>query len=506
MKRDPDALFHDSFDLLVVGGGIYGAWTAYDAALRGLRVALVDQGDWAGATSSGSSKLIHGGLRYLESGDIGLVRKALHERQRLLRLGPHRVWPLRFGIPVTGDSRLGAWRLRAGLWLYDWLAGARAEQAHRHFDANAFALHFPFLDRQQLRQGFSYADAQTDDARLVLELVDGALAAGAVAVNYCHAAATARGEFHTIRIEDRISGHIGQLQAREIVFATGQWGRETVPGREDRRLTKGVHLVLPRLSPTQEALLLTAPQDGRVFFILPWYGRTILGTTDTDYRGDVEHVAADDADVAYLLAAANHYLKTSWQPADIIGRFAALRAMKRSEQANPSAVSRDWELHAAPDGTLHSIGGKITSAREDAAHIVDTVCRRLGRPLPCATTERPLPWALDGNDAALRARSQSLGIDEETTLWLLRRHGNRTAAVLDRVQADAALGNRIVPDLPLIMADLHHCAATEMVERPDDLLRRRLPLAILTNTTQAERSGWLACAAPHLAAFVAAEP
>ncbi|MGZ5620360.1 MAG: FAD-dependent oxidoreductase, partial [Methylobacter sp.] len=188
MKRDFAQLADRHFDVLVCGGGIYGAWTAYDAVLRGLKVAIIDQGDWASGTSSASSKLIHGGLRYLETLDFKLVKKALHERELLKKIAPHRVWPLRFGIPVFKDSRLNSIRLKLGLMLYDFLAGTFSfGQAHRRFSRTAFAERFPCLNPALLTDGFTYADAQTDDARLVLELIDGALSAGAVCLNYCKA-------------------------------------------------------------------------------------------------------------------------------------------------------------------------------------------------------------------------------------------------------------------------------------------------------------------------------
>ena len=188
MKRDFSKLklMDQPFDVLICGGGIYGAWTAYDAALRGLKVALVEQGDWACGTSSASSKLIHGGLRYLESLDFKLVKKALRERQMLLKAAPHRVWPLRFGIPVFTDSRLTSLRLKIGLTLYDYLAGTlTGSQAHRYFSRRVFAERFPCLNPASLKNGYTYLDAQTDDARFTLELIDGALSAGAVCVNYC---------------------------------------------------------------------------------------------------------------------------------------------------------------------------------------------------------------------------------------------------------------------------------------------------------------------------------
>ncbi len=348
MKRDFSSL-HGGFDLLVCGGGIYGAWTAYDAALRGLKVALVEQGDWAGATSSASSKLIHGGLRYLETYDFKLVRKALRERRMLLQVAPHRVWPLRFGVPVYSDSRNGTLLLKAGLTLYDALAGFPGEpMRHHHFGYEDFSWHFPFLEEAGLRGGFTYGDAQTDDARLVLELVAGAMAHGAVCVNYAKLVAwnEERGQVCGATVLDVESGVTTQVRARQCVSTAGQWTAAAEQGRAWCRLSKGIHLVLPGL-PANEAILLTAKEDGRVFFVIPWYGRTLLGTTDTDYRGDVERVVVDGDDVDYLLAAANHYLKTAWTKQDVVGSYAGLRVMKQSDAGHPSDASRDWELKAS---------------------------------------------------------------------------------------------------------------------------------------------------------------
>ncbi|MDD2702177.1 MAG: glycerol-3-phosphate dehydrogenase/oxidase, partial [Sideroxydans sp.] len=354
------------FDLLVCGGGIYGAWTAYDAALRGLRVALIEQGDWAEATSSASSKLIHGGLRYLETYDFKLVRKALKERQLLLDIAPHRVWPLRFGVPVYADSRNGTLLLKAGLTLYDALAGFPGEpMQHHHFFKREFASHFPYLNDAGLHGGFTYGDAQTDDARLVLELVAGAMANGAVCVNYAKLTDWHEkdGTVCGADVQDVLSGDSLSLHARQCVSTSGRWAMLSEETRSWCRLSKGVHLVLPAL-PTQEAVLLTARRDGRMFFIIPWYGRTLLGTTDTDYQGDVAQVKVEAADIEYLLDAANDYLQQDWCKADVIGSYAGVRVMKQSDDEHPSAASRDWELKTPANGLHHAIGGKLTSARE----------------------------------------------------------------------------------------------------------------------------------------------
>ena len=490
MKRDFSLLSGQQFDLLICGGGIYGAWIAYDAALRGLRVAIVEQCDWACATSSVSSKLIHGGLRYLETYDLKLVRKALAERQRLLDVAPHRVWPLRFGVPVYTDSRIGRLQLKAGLILYDFLAGlsgakkAGKDLAHRYFGRYAFAERFPFLKGAGLKGGFTYGDAQTDDARLVLELIAGAMEAGAVCVNYCRMTGYTQsgGQVNGAKLEDVLGSNSTQVFARQIVNTTGQWIAQTERGRAWCSLSKGIHLVMPAL-PADEALLLTARTDGRVFFMIPWYGMTLIGTTDTDYRGDPDNVAVEAEDVAYLLAEANHYFDKAWTEQDVVGSFAGLRVMKRSDAASPSSASRDWELKTASNGVHYSIGGKITSAREDAACAVDTVCARLGVDVPCLTLNRRFPWAPEQDYvewyASISSRARQLGIDQESAKWLARRYGKRVDAVLRKVEHDAKLAGRITPALPFIYADLLFSASDEMAMHLQDLLRRRMPLLIL---------------------------
>lgn len=494
MKRDFAALGQQKFDLLICGGGIYGAWTAYDAALRGLKVAIVEQSDWASATSSASTKLIHGGLRYLETYDFKLVSKSLQERTRLLRIAPHRVWPLRFGVPVFARQRINRLQLKLGLSLYDFLAHeSDSSLHHRYFDAAQFSVHFPAIKQDQLKGGFTYSDAQTDDARLVLELIAGAQAAGACCINYCQLLQIleAEGKASGAIVRDQLTGHEHSIHARQLVFTTGLWLAKESPGRDWCRLAKGVHLIMPAILDT-DALLLTAPADGRVFFMIPWYGLTLLGTTDTDFNADTGQVAVETSDIDYLLAAANHYLRVPWTRSDIIGSFAGVRVFKQPSQSaaseSPSALNRDWELKTAPKGAHYAIGGKITSSRQDAARIVDTVCTQLGIAAVCVTQEKPSPWAPPGAFAAwhsqMTMQATQLGVDAASIHWLLRRHGIKATAILQQIQTNAQLAQRIVPPLPFILADLLHCAATEMVVHLDDLLRRRLPLLILTKLSE----------------------
>lgn len=486
MRREPNKLALETFDLLVCGGGIYGAWTAYDAAMRGLQVAIVEQGDWASATSSASSKLIHGGLRYLESYDFKLVRKALAERQMYLDHAPHRVWPLRFGVPVYQDSRVGMWLLQAGLFLYDALAGWPMNgMAHRRYDRKSFLKHFPFLNSQYLKGGYTYGDAQTDDARLVLELIDGAQRHGAVCVSHCRVTEILE-EQHLAcgaNVIDQVSGEQIQVQAHQIVNTTGLWMSASAPGDAWCRMSKGVHLVLPG-GLTHEALLLTAPQDGRVFFIIPWYGVTLLGTTDDDFHGKPEDVKVEQADIDYLLAAANHYLEDAWLEADVLSSYAGVRVMQRSDAAHPSQLSRDWVLRTGDNGVHYSVGGKITSARADACQIVDKVCAQLGLHKTTTTHKQAFPWSPSTDYSSwcanLYRQADRLHVDPLSAEWLIRRHGARATEILDSINEDASLAGRIVPELPLIHADLNWCASQEMVVHLDDLLRRRLPLLILT--------------------------
>ncbi|MDA3934157.1 MAG: glycerol-3-phosphate dehydrogenase/oxidase [Gammaproteobacteria bacterium] len=492
MQRDTTTLTDEHFDLLVCGGGVYGAWCACDAALRGLKVALIDQGDWAGATSSASTKLIHGGLRYLEQWDLGLVRLSLQERQALFRIAPHRVWPLTFVIPVYRGSRPGLWQARAGLWLYDRLAGIHAGSArHRHISRQQLLSDYPGLSESELRGGFSYLDGQTDDARLVLELVAGALRAGACCVNYCRLTEELwqQGEVAGAVLEDSISGATIPLRTRRIIYTTGAWlSRESLIAASSR-LTKGVHLLLPKL-PFEQALLLTAPQDGRVMFIIPWYGRSLVGTTDLDYRGALDALTVSTAETNYLLTAVNRLLPgVHWQASDVLGQYAGIRLLRRRGKDRPSDVSREWVMQDSGDGRFYSIGGKLTSARHDAAELVDAVVASLNHSANlahagrCETAQRLLPWAPSGDFAhwlaQVQQRALSWGIDADCALCLARRYGICVEQVFKLIQQTPALAQRIHPQLPFLRAELVYCASSEMVQHLDDLLRRRLPLALL---------------------------
>ncbi|MDX1762877.1 MAG: glycerol-3-phosphate dehydrogenase/oxidase [bacterium] len=496
MRRDAEQLRRGPFDLLVIGGGIYGAWTAYDAALRGLKVAVVDKGDWASGTSSASSKLIHGGLRYLEQFRLGLVKKSLEERKRLTALAPHRVTALRFLIPVYKNSSVGPLRLRAGLALYDLLAGRGQPVArHGHLTRRQVEKKYPFLRVRGLKTVLTYGDCQMDDFRFVLEIIRGAFDAGAVTVNYARASELLVQGDRVVgaMVTDEITKANIPVTATVVVNTAGPWIPE-VSGPVSRepmiRLTKGVHLVMPPL-PTRDAMLVMIKRDKRIFFILPWYGKTLLGTTDTDYEGHPDDVRVEEHDMDYLLNEANQIFREApWDRGAIQGAFAGLRALQNEPGKSPSAVTRKWSVAEPRKHLLVSVGGKYTSARADAGILVDRVMAVLGRrpwkEPPTATL--PFPWSPGMPFSQWRRQTveigRGLGLDAEAAESATYRYGTEIEKIFQRIRQHRELANLVVPGLPFTKAEIVHGAAVEMAVHLEDLLRRRVPLLILSPVTR----------------------
>jgi glycerol-3-phosphate dehydrogenase len=510
MKRDAQKLESGPFDLLVIGGGIYGAWTAYDAALRGLKVALIEKGDWASGTSSASSKLIHGGLRYLEQFRFGLVKKSLDERKRLARLAPHRVTPLRFLIPIYRDSPTGPLRMKIGLFLYDIFAwNDQPVKPHLSLTARELPARYPFLKKRGLKGGFTYGDCQMDDARFTLEIVEGAYQAGAVTVNYAKAEKLLieNNRVTGAAVTDLYGNQGMEVHASVVVNTAGPWAG-SLCGEEKRsdlvRLVKGIHLVMPPL-PTGDAMLIMVKKDKRIFFMIPWYGKTLLGTTDSDYHGDPDRVQVNEEDIDYLLSGASRvFRKKTWDRSSILGSFAGLRALRNEPGKLPSQITREWSFEEPAERLLVSVGGKFTSARADAAELVDHVMQILERPFEGGppTENRPFPWSpgrdyREWKEDAIQEGIQ-LGLDPEMASWSVFRYGVSLKEVHDLIRKEAALADRLVPELPFCKAEIVHAAASEMVLHLDDLLRRRIPLLILARVKKETLKEAAALAAPVL--------
>lgn len=491
MERDFSQLQEGPFDALIIGGGVYGAWTALDAALRGLKVAVVDKSDWASGTSMASTKLIHGGLRYLEHLRLDLVRSSLEERKQLTAIAPHRVAPLTFFVPLYDDNRVGPIKLKTGLWLYDLMAGkGQPVPPHSRVGQHDVGSRYPFLDEDHLSGGYTYGDCQTDDFRLVLDIIDGAQNAGAVAVNYAKAVGLVS-QGRKVRgavVQDLISGATAEIQARVVVNAAGPW----VPLVDDIhmlssyiRYSKGVHLLMPPL-PTKEALLLMSRNDSRILFVVPWYGKSLLGTTDSEYTGHPDHVRVEDHDIEYLLTEANRHLKNvQWQKEDILGGYAGLRTLQNEPGKPLSQVTREWSVIEPRPGLLVSIGGKYTSARVDAAKIVERILTLIDRPISVdsPTGGYTLPSTPRADYPAWRKsmiqQSMAAGLNHSQAAFLTIRFGTAAERILELVRLRPELGRPICPDLPFIRAEMVHCAANEMALRLEDLLRRRIPLTIM---------------------------
>lgn len=386
------------FDLLVVGGGISGAGIARDAALRGLAVALVDRDDFASGTSSRTSRLVHGGVRYLEHGYLHLVFEASRERRLLLDLAPLLVHPLKFTWPVYRGARIPRWKLGAGLWLYDLLALFRNVARHRRLSRDEVLAAEPRLAHDGLVGGAAYFDAQTQDARLTLAVVVDAVAAGAVALN--HAAAVSllsEGDRAAgARIRDELTGETFDVHASLVVNATGPW-TDTLRRLEDPSArpavlgTKGVHLTVPagRVG-NAGALILLSPVDGREMFVLPNGAHTLIGTTDTPTREHPEQVRASRGEVKYLLDSVNAFFPAARLEADdVVCAWAGIRPLVASwGGGDPAKASREHELATGPRGMITVTGGKLTTYRSMAEEAVDVVQRRLGMPVTTSQTSR----------------------------------------------------------------------------------------------------------------------
>lgn len=490
MKRNVEALTDRTFDLLIVGGGITGAGVALDASLRGLRVALIDKGDFASGTSSVSSKLVHGGLRYLEHAGFHLVYEALHERGRLLHNACHLVRPLRFILPFYEGARLSPWKWRVGLTLYDFLAGADNIHRHRPLRRREIRREFPGLSRQGLQGGAEFFDAQMDDARLCIEVLRTAAESGATPANYVEAVAFTfrEGRIAGVRAHDHVGNREFAIAARQVLNATGPWVdhvcRLAGDGSGPRlQPTRGVHILAPDRG-MQTAFLLLHPGDGRVLFVIPWLGKTLIGTTDTFADTGPDQLNVTDGEIAYLLEAHNHYFEPQLSATDVLGSFIGLRPLIKAAHGGPSSLSREFHIFESNSGLLSVAGGKYTTFRQMAEDITDAIVKRLGGPRRrCRTRRYPLtgvprvPWPEFAASAAAELQRRFV-LPAGSAQHLVNRYGRHALDLVQFLEQSAEARQPIVAGEPELKAEIAYQRAHEMAIYPADHLLRRTRLGM----------------------------
>ncbi|HEY2320491.1 MAG TPA: glycerol-3-phosphate dehydrogenase/oxidase [Solirubrobacteraceae bacterium] len=513
------ALTEHPYDVLVIGGGITGAGVALDAASRGYSVALVEQADFASGTSSRSSKLVHGGLRYLQNFDLGLVREALLERQLMVRLAPHLVRPLPFVLPAFDGARPD--RLTGiGLNMYDVMAapplrGRRnarraapgdgetdwSPSRHRLISGEQVARLLPAIASRRPTSGYLFYDCQTDDVRLVLTVLGEAERFGAVCANRLRVTGLrpGAGRATTVLVEDGESGGAFTIHAASVVNATGVWADRIRPGElhseaEVPHITpsRGTHLTLRDEDLPLRAGAIVPVGDGRSIFALPWLGRTLIGTTDNAYEGGVDHVSPSPQDIDYLLGAVNAFFGVSLDPAQTTGAYAGVRPLISSGDARRSVdISRKAELYETSSGLITITGGKLTTWRRMARLVVDRIVERDGRAAPCRTHEIPLGAPIEPGEL-----TRVPGVPEDSYAMLAARYGHAAQNVLGVAAGQPELAAPLVEGMPDLVAEAAFAACHEQARTVGDVLLRRTRLGLLA----ARELTGLAAPAPRRAA------
>ncbi len=490
MDRPTDLrrLAAEEFDLLVIGGGITGAGVAWDGVLRGLSVALVERADFAAGTSSRSSKLIHGGLRYLQRLHLGQVRQGLRERRVLELVVPQLVQRTPFLFPRFGGRHP---LVRAGLMLYDILAAGTGYPHHHVLPPDVVAEESPAL--RETNGAFEYFDARTDDARLVWTIVRSASEKGAAVAN--HAEVTAiDGRRVTVRADDDTF----VVRARSIVNATGVWvdAIRTLdqPGvARDVRPSKGIHVVVPASRvPTSSALILPTP-DGRFLFVIPWEDSTVLiGTTDDDYDGPLDDPRAEEREISWVLDVVNDALQSPLSMDDVVSSFAGLRPLVAHGGLTKN-LSRKPLIEVSSSGMITATGGKLTAWRPMAAAAVDRVLEVAGRKAPSKTDETRLAGAasFEGVVPALEVVLDDLRLDRSHAPRLYHRYGSHAAQVLRLVGDDKTFGERLHAELPYLRAEAEYAIRAERARTVDDVLARRLRATLTSRDGASSAADWV---------------
>src|SRR4051794_17532629 len=492
------------FEVVVIGGGITGAGVALDAASRGYSVALLERGDYAVGTSSRSSKMVHGGLRYLQNFDLGLVREALLERQLMVQLAPHLVYPTPFLVPTLAEERRDR-RIGIGLNMYDVMATTRVGRSrremraareededlawspdrHRTIDGEEVKKLVPALASRDPQNAYLFYDCQTDDVRLTLTILGEAERFGAVMLNGAEVTEVLErnGRAGGVAFVEAESGERIEVEAGNVINATGVFAdrirpEETVGEEDVPRISpsRGTHVLIDREAlSTGSAACIVPAGEGRQIFALPWYGRTLVGTTDNDFEGDIDHPRPGEDEVAYLLDAVNEFFAVSLGESDLVGAYAGVRPLIATGDPKKSVdISRKAELYETSSGMLTITGGKLTTWRRMAKQTVDRLVEREGREAPCHTAEIPL---------GMEARPEDLeapeGVGEEAIAQLAFRYGHAARNVLALAREDPKLAGPIVPGRPDLLAEVAIAARHEQARCVADVLLRRTRLGLL---------------------------
>lgn len=532
-------LANDQFDVVVIGGGVTGAGIALDAASRGLDVALIERDDFACGTSSRSSKMVHGGLRYLQNFDIALVREALIERRIMVELAPHLVWPTPFLVTAFEGERVDR-KIGVGLNMYDAMQRGQASrrvdkqrraelaglslrqykaefdekewtpERHRMIDGDEVKQRVPALSTRDPKAAYLFYDCQTDDVRLVLTILGEAERYGAVIANDTAADEIIERDGETVGVlaRDTETGEQFELHARHVVNATGVWADQltTQHARETDvpviKPSRGTHLTFASEDlPLRKTALVVPAGEGRMMFTLPWMGRTLVGTTDVEYDGDLAHVAPPLDDVEYILRALNDYFGTELTTAQITGAYAGVRPLISTGDPKKSVdISRTSEMYETASGLITMTGGKLTTWRPMAEQVVDRLVARERLDAPCRTEEIPLGLPIDVADLPVAP-----GLGDAAREHLVARYGYAANEVVSLIRSKPELAQPIVSDMPDVLAEVVMATRNEQARSIGDVLLRRTRLGLLSARELVAGSGDLPMAVGHVADLMAEE-
>jgi glycerol-3-phosphate dehydrogenase len=476
----------ERFDLLVVGGGITGAAIAHRAAGQNLRVALVEQGDFASGTSSRSSRLIHGGLRYLMHGQVRLVHRCLREQKRLATLAPHLVRPLSLMLPLYHHSSAGLWAHRGGMALYRALQPTASGSFHQLLDASSMRGQEPLLSAQGLQGGYLCREYLTHDARLVWETVLASTHAGACALNYVRLLEfiTRGGRVTGGILRDELTGRTVEAHAKVVVNTTGPWSDRLTgsinPSTRRLRLTKGVHIIVPRrLVPLSQAVIFFSPSDKRPLVAIPTENLVIVGPTETEFEGEPGHVVPEPNDIEYLLEALHGFFPGfPVASSDVVAR-AGLRPLYDQSGKPAGEVSRAYHIEWQREGLLSVLGGKLTLHRQAAEEAFNVLAQRLGCAPPRASSPALLPGAVwPCSRETVAEKLSDAGVRPDAVLHLLKTYGSRALLFLELLAEEPALCEPLAPPLPFIRAEAAFSMRYERAACAQDFMERRTDLAL----------------------------